>query len=124
MKKKSTITWREKAIEKWNATTFRQYLSDQHEERFGIPYVCNSIPMEAKNIRRMIDTYGPEITKTFIDECIRQHSPSHQYPGISFWFMFAYKRESILPKVLKAHQDKSEELTTQTMSIEEATDWF
>lgn len=119
--------WKARELQDWNATTFRAYLADQHEERFGVPYVSNNIAAEARNIKRMYEQYGKEVLRDFIDECLRQFRPNPKYPGITFFFMFSYMRERVLPKVLKRHRDqqrKTEELTTQTMSIEEAAEWF
>lgn len=119
--------WKARDIEDWNATTFRAYLADRHQERFGIPYVTNNIAAEARNIKRMYEQYGKQVTKDFIDECLRQYRPGPNYQGITFFFMFSYMRERVLPKVLKAHMDrqrKSEELATQTMTAEEAAEWF
>lgn len=119
--------WKERKIEDWNATTFRAYLADRHEELFGIPYVTNNIAAEARNIKRMYEQYGKEITKDFIDECLRQYRPNGNYRGITFFFMFSYMRERVLPKVIEAHRKrnrKSEELATQTMTADEAAEWF
>lgn len=119
--------WKSRDIEDWNATTFRAYLADRHEERFGIPYVSNNIGAEARNIKLMCEKYGKQVTKDFIDECLRQFRPNPNYPGITFFFMFSYMRERVLKQVLKRHRDrqrKTEEMTTQTMTIEEAADWF
>jgi hypothetical protein len=97
-----------RAIMDWNATSFRTYLADKHAERFGIPYVPRKITIEAKLIRNMIDEYGPEITRRFIDECFREYKPTPQYPSLNFVFMFSYMKERVIPRILAEVKRKEE----------------
>jgi hypothetical protein len=93
--------WRARDIADWNATTFAAYLADRHEAHFGIKYVAgNSVAKERTWIRRMIDEYGPDVTKRFIDACLAEYKPTPQYPGVSFAFMYSFMRARVLPRVL------------------------
>lgn len=92
--------WRARNIYKWNATTFGSYLEDTHEDLYGIPYVTRSYGMERRLIRKMIDDYGGEVTKRFIDVCFEMYKPTTQYPGINFAFMYSYMKERHLPPIL------------------------
>lgn len=93
--------WQERSIEDWNTTTVRAYLRAKHEELLGIPYVAKNVKMEAGQIKWMLDNYGPEVTRAFIDECFRDYKPNPRFPGLNFWFMFTYMRNRVLPRVLE-----------------------
>ena len=95
--------WRNRSIDQYNVTTFRQYLYDRHRELYGLDYV-GAVKRDCGMISGMIKQHDKATVKAFIDECFRQHRPSAQYPGINFWFMFTYKRDQVLPKVLLAQR--------------------
>ena len=93
--------WRARDLDDWNATTFAAYLADRHEDIFGIKYVAgNNVARERAMLKRMIDEYGPEVTRRFIDACLAEYKPTTQYPGVSFTFMYSYMRARVLPRVL------------------------
>jgi hypothetical protein len=127
-KKPKANDWKNRELNDWNATTFRAYLADKHEERFDVPYVANSIPVEAKNIKRMIDEHGPEITKKFIDLALEDYKPSSTYPSVNFMFMYSYMRERILPRAIvqvrnTETKDAAQE-TTESMDFDDALNWI
>lgn len=101
--------WRARGFKNWNAATLRAYMEEQHEERFGLPYVTNNIPVEATNMKRMINKHGAKVVKAFVDECFDSYQPSPQYPSINFMFMYSFMRERNLPKVLLKTERKQEE---------------
>lgn len=126
-REKLPTDWRERPLGKWNATTFRLYLSDTHQERFGIPYISRSIKTEAAMCKRMIDEYGAEATKAFIDECFREYKPNPQYPSINFAFMYSFMRDRVMPKVLAeiARRDRLAMAEQHAvMTEEEITNWL
>ena len=97
--------WRARDLADWNATTFAAYLSDRHADMFGIKYVAgNNVARERAMLKRMIDEYGPDVTKRFIDACLAEYKPTTQYPGVSFTFMYSYMRARVLPRVLSEVQ--------------------
>src|SRR5690554_3753401 len=95
-KKPPAHDWKNRDISDWNATTFRVYLEEEHEELYGVPYARRGpIAMEAALLKRMIDEHGPETVKAFIDECFRKYKPNSRYPGVNFAFMKTYMGECL-----------------------------
>lgn len=88
-------------LEKWNVTTFREYLKALHKEHYGIPYVTNNHAVEGRFIKDMQTKYGNLATMRFIDACFNTHKPTPKYPALNFGFMYSYMRERLLPIVLK-----------------------
>lgn len=125
-KQKLPTSWRDRPLDKWNASTFRQYLSDMHTDRYGIAYTARNYGMEAKLIRTMIDDHGAEITKSFIDTCFSEYRPTPQYPSLNFAFMYSYMRERILPKLMaeQARHERMEQEQANEMSIDEINEWL
>jgi hypothetical protein len=100
MKKPSVKDWRNRDIADWTVGTFREFLADQHTERYGIGYVARNYTIEAKWLKAMIAEHGPEVVRAFIEACFKDYRPTAQYPGLNFAFMFSYQRSRILPRVL------------------------
>jgi hypothetical protein len=92
----------DKPVNDWNVRDFTNYLAERHEQLFGVPYVpYRSWKVEQGLIGSIIGTRGknakprkhePAVLKRFIDECFREYRPTRQYPGISFGFMWTYKK--------------------------------
>jgi glycine cleavage system protein P-like pyridoxal-binding family len=101
--------WRARDLADWNATTFAAYLAERHADMFGIKYVAgNSVARERAMLKRMIDEYGPDVTKRFIDACLAEYKPTPQYPGVSFTFMYSFMRSRVLPRVLAEVQREAQ----------------
>jgi hypothetical protein len=100
MTKISVKDWRNLPVENWTVTTFRQYLADQHEAKYGIKYTTRNFAIEARWLKAMVAEHGPEIVKAFIEGCFAEYKPTRDYPGLSFSFMFSYQRARILPRVM------------------------
>jgi hypothetical protein len=115
--------WRNLPIEKWTLTTFRQYLADQHEQRYGIKYVTRSFAIEGRWLKSMIAEHGAEVVRAFIDACFAEYRPTRDYPGLNFSFMFSYQRSRVLPKVL-ADMQRKQRRSQQTEPAEDLTDWL
>lgn len=111
MKKSNTKDWRNLEIERWNATTFREYLKYLHLEKFGIPYVPKNYAVEGRMLKRTWEEYGKLATKRFIEKCFEIYRPTQNYPGVNFGFMYSYMRGSVMPRVLK--ELKAEEYERQ-----------
>lgn len=118
--------WRARDLADWNSHTFRAYISDKHAELYGIAYVTRNYGMEARLIKSMIDAHGTDVTKRFIDECFREYRPTPQYPGINFAFMYSYKRERILPRILAEvkREQQRQQAAERRMSAEEIAEWL
>lgn len=118
MNKISVKDWRNLPTADWTVTTFRQYLADQHEAKYGIKYTTRSFAVEGRWLKSMIAEHGAEVVRSFIDACLAEYRPTRDYPGLSFSFMFSYQRARVLPRVLseikrkqiaKEYQQKSED---------------
>ncbi|MCC2383489.1 hypothetical protein [Bacillus cereus] len=118
----STKDFRNLPIEKWNVTTFREYLKHEHEECYKIPYVTRSHAMEGRMLKTFIAEYKPEATKRFIDACFADYKPTREYPGLNFAFMYSYMRSRLLPKVLEEIRRKSAHLSRNPAHIEVSTE--
>jgi hypothetical protein len=117
------VEWQARELKDWNAVTFRAYMSHLHSEKFHVPYITNNIAAESKNIKRMYEEFGRDVVKAFIDECFNQYRPSPQYPNLSFFFMYSYMRERVLPQALKKQQ-AARKAETQQITNDEAEAWF
>jgi hypothetical protein len=98
--KMSVKDWRNLPIERWTVTTFRQFLADEHQRRYGIAYVARNYAIEARWLKSMIAEHGAEIVRAFIEACFAEYRPTAQYPGLNFGFMYSYQRARVLPRVL------------------------
>jgi hypothetical protein len=124
----STKDFRNLPIEKWNVTTFREYLKHEHEERYKISYVTRSYAMEGRMLKAFIAEHKPEATKRFIDVCFADYKPTREYPGLNFAFMYSYMRSRLLPRVLEEIRRKGAHLSRDTeqiiVSTEEIIDYL
>jgi len=95
--------WAERDIAEWNVASFCAYLTDKHREMFGIDYA----PMRGWRTEQGIlggligtqsrtapkpRTASNEDVKRFIDETFATYTPTTQYPGTSFGFMWTYRK--------------------------------
>ncbi|WP_077297364.1 hypothetical protein [Virgibacillus pantothenticus] len=99
MTKPTTKDWRNLPIERWNVTTFTEYLRDKHKEMFGIEYVpYRSWRVEQGLLGNLIGTRAKPQTedkalvKRFIDEAFSEYRPNPKYPGVSFGWCWTYKK--------------------------------
>jgi hypothetical protein len=70
-------------------------MSEKHFERFGIKYVAQNIAAEAGMMKRMLDEYGAEAVKEFIDRSLHLYKPSPRYPGINFATMVRFYKSEL-----------------------------
>ena len=124
MSKTPGYKYQELSLDKWNVASFRSYMKDRHEELYKIPYVTNNYGMESKMIKTMIDEYGQEVVKRFIDECFKEYKPTAKYPGLNFAFMYSFMRSKVLPRVLKdvEKEAKKENRKENGLNYEELAD--
>ncbi|SDY93360.1 hypothetical protein [Bacillus sp. 166amftsu] len=118
----STKDFRNLPIEKWNVTTFREYLKHVHGERYEIPYVTRSYAMEGRMLKAFIAEHKPEATKRFIDVCFADYKPTREYPGLNFAFMYSYMRSRLLPRILDELRKRDEQHCRQRVHIEVSTE--
>lgn len=123
MTKINVKDWRNLPVDSWTVTTFRQYLADQHEAKYGIKYTTRSFAIEGRWLKAMIAEHNAEIVKAFIDGCFAEYKPTRDYPGLSFSFMFSYQRARILPRVLS--ESKRRAIVQQAVEeTEDLSDWL
>ena len=98
--------WKNLEVKDWNATTFREYIKYLNVERFGVPAVTFNIRTENSMISAMIKEYGKEITKAFVEECVRKYKPNGNYPTVNFATMYSYMKGYELPRVVDAERKR------------------
>lgn len=126
MAKIKTSDFEQLPIDKWNGTTFKAYMGNLHQTKYGIPYVANNHAVEGKFLKNMYTEFGQEVTKRFIEKCFDTYKPTNRYPGLNFGFMYSYMRERNLPVVLKelATEKLRAERTQASQETAINTDWF
>lgn len=99
----SSKDWRNRPLDQWNVTTFTEYLKDSHKERFGVDYapmrnwgveqgfLGDLIGTQARNKPKPRKASNTQV-KRFIDECFATYTPNAKYPGTSFGFAWAYRK--------------------------------
>ena len=116
--------WRNRDIDDWNVVSFTEYLRDKHREQFGIEYApMRSWRMEQGQIGRLIGTRTKEGThskamvKRFIDEAFASYTPTAQYPGTNFGFIYSYRRN--LLQRIEAEASEKKRLKERMESVED-----
>ena len=122
-KKPNAKDWQNRDIADWNTTTFRQFLADQHEAKYGIKYTTRSFAIEGRWLKAMIAEHGAEVVRAFIEACFAEYKPTRDYPGLNFAFMFSYQRARILPRVLADVKRRQAVVRTEVENVE-IDDWL
>lgn len=107
--------WKELPFEKWNTNTFFAYLLDRHREVRSIDYVAGrGKQVDLRMIKDFVNTHGKEITRAFIDECLKQYKVTNtRYMICTFTFMRTYMAAQILPQ-LQVQAQRAEEAAKET----------
>jgi hypothetical protein len=122
--KPSVKDWRNLPTPDWTVTTFRQFLADQHEAKYGIKYTTRNFAIEARWLKSMIAEHGAEVVRAFIEACFADYKPTRDYPGLAFSFMFSYQRARILPRVLADVKRRQSVQQTVEQTQEFDDDWL
>src|SRR5699024_12727749 len=116
--------WRNRDIDDWNVTTFTEYLRDKHHEMFGVEYApMRSWQLEQGQLGRLMGTRTKEGThskamvKRFIDEAFASYTPTAQYPGTNFGFIYSYRRN--LLQRIEAEASEKKRLKERMESVED-----
>ncbi|WP_102273209.1 hypothetical protein [Cytobacillus massiliigabonensis] len=123
-KKPSVRDWRNFSADKWTVTTFRAYLFDEHERRYGISYVTRNHAIEGRWLKTLIAEHGAEVVRKFIDACFAEYRPTPQYPGLNFAFMYSYQRARILPRILAEQARRERAQAIAAPITEEEIGWL
>ncbi|MEK3887316.1 hypothetical protein [Bacillus sp. FSL K6-3431] len=126
--------WQARNINDWNTTTFHAYMVDKHAELFG----CDYVPMknwitEKGLLGRLIGTSGKnakprtasnEMVKEFIDECFASYTPTAEYPGTSFGFSWAYRKNVWQRLQIEEQRKQAASKAEETTDWEDLADWL
>ncbi|SET43196.1 hypothetical protein SAMN05216389_11153 [Oceanobacillus limi] len=130
MTRTKSTDWRNLPLDKWNTLTFHAYLSDKHEEMFGVEYVpYRGWQAEKGLIGNLIGTktkgakYDKAIVKRFIDEAMSEYKPTRQYPGTSFGWLYTYRKQT-WQRVLAEVQRKEERKEAQEIDVDDISGWL
>lgn len=110
-------------IELWNGTTFREYTKHLNVER-GLPYIQGSPMLENQWIKQLVNEYGNENTKKFIELCVAEHKISDKFPTITIYFMKHFLLQNYMPRVLQVEikktklQELREKLQEESKDVE------
>jgi hypothetical protein len=91
-----TTDWRQLPIETWTATTFKEYLVEQHQLKFDLPYQVNNWKMHQRMIKNLYEKHGQEVVKEFIDICFSRLRPKAPYYNLNFVYLYSYYRDMYL----------------------------
>lgn len=132
--------WRNRPIETWNTLTFTEYLKDEHKERFGIDYapmggrwgveqgILGDLIGTQSRTKPKPRTASNADVKRFIDETFAGYTPSAQYPGTSFGFMWTYRKTDwqriCAASMAQARRAAIVENAVAETDIDELGDWF
>lgn len=121
-------SYSEKPVDKWNTKDFLAYMSDEHQKKFGIPYIpVGGWQREAGMLGNLIGTrtkpakYDKETIKYFIDLCIKTYRPNEQYPGINFTFMYSYRPREFQQAIVATKRKQAAE-SAETNNFEDMED--
>lgn len=130
------ITYVDKDIEDWNVNDFLAYMSDEHKQRFNCDYQpFGSWAQERGLLSNLVGTktkqgkYAKELLKGFIDYCFKTYVPTSEYKGISFGFMWTYKKslfQTIEVRYNRRMQDKKavSDFKPTESDLNDIAEWF
>lgn len=118
-------TYKDKAVEQWNANDFLKYMCDEHLERFKCEYApFGSWSAERGCLWQYIGTikkagkYDKALIKEFIDYCFKTYKPTASFPGINFGFMATYRKND-LSRLQKQRNQKINDTVESKKTIED-----
>ena len=128
--------WRNRPLETWNVASFCAYLTDKHTHMFGIDYA----PMRGWRTEQGIlggligtqsrtapkpRTASNADVKRFIDETFASYTPTAQYPGTSFGFMWSYRKTDWQRIQAESNRkQRAEQHAQQEEDWDEITEWL
>lgn len=126
--------WRNLPVVEWNTTSFHDYLADEHKRRFGVDYApFGTWQAEKGMLGRLIGTarkpgtHDKALVKRFIDACFDEYKPTAQWPGISFGFMWTYKKpvmQRLQAEALKSERSDTAAQNADNTNWEDLAEWL
>lgn len=132
------LNYSEKPTADWNANDFLRYIADRHLAVYGTEYTPpgRNWALERGLIGNIIGTkggrqpkprkYEPEVLRAFIDECLRVHKCTAQYPTASLTWFWKWKTD-VWARVLAEHGRKvaaAERAKQAESDVEDLSDWL
>jgi hypothetical protein len=131
------LKYTEKPTADWNANDFLAFIADRHLAVYGTEYTPPGRNWQAERglIGSLIGTkgknakprkYEPEVLRAFIEECLRTHKCTAQYPTVSLSWLYKWKTD-IWARVLADYRRKvaAEARAQQVVEdVEDISDWL
>jgi hypothetical protein len=128
------INYSEKPVDKWSTNDMIAYITARHSEVYGVEYrPYRSWSAERGLIGGLIGTrqkprkYEPELVKAFIDECLKTHKGTREFPGVSFTWLWTYKTQVWQRVMAEANRNAEREARRNhqpQQPIEDITEWL
>lgn len=116
--------------EEWNVRCFQDFLRDSHEDILGVTYQpARGYAAEAGLLGTIVGTqkkpaqYDKALIKEFILRCIKDYRARPGYPGISFLFMWSY-RKNVLQQIELEWARKQTEATKEDVDYDDLEEWL
>jgi hypothetical protein len=129
-----TVNYSEKPVDKWSTNDMIAYITARHSEVYGVEYrPYRSWSAERGLIGGLIGTrqkprkYEPELVKAFIDECLKTHKGTREFPGVSFTWLWTYKTQVWQRVMAEANRNAEREARRNhqpQQPIEDITEWL
>lgn len=122
-------------VEKWNTKHFTDYLTAEHKRIFGVDYVPfggvwakeRGMIGGAIGTARKPGSHDKALIKTFIDVCFAEYTPTRDYPGTNFGFMWSY-RKNVLQRLqaesLRKASAKDAVQASDNDNIDKLAEWL
>lgn len=122
--------YHELPVDKWNVRCFQDFMQDKHKEILGVTYQPGGgWQREVGLLGTIIGTqkkaaqYDRSLIKEFIERCIAEYKPRQGYPGISFLFMWSFRKNTLQQLELEYTQ-KANESAKEDVNYDDLEDWL
>lgn len=117
-------------VEEWNVRCFQDFMRDKHEEVLGVTYQPGrGHGAEAGLLGDIVGTqkkpqkYPKPLIKEFIERCIAEYRPRPGFPGISFMFMWSFRKNTLQQLELEYKQEQTQEAKAD-VDYSDLEDWL
>lgn len=117
-------------VDKWNTRCFQDFLKEKHKEILGVTYQPGGgWQREVGLLGTLVGTqkkeaqYDKALIKEFIERCLYDYKPRAGYPGISFMFMWSFKKNTLQQLELE-HKAKKKEAAKEDVDYGDMEDWL
>lgn len=119
----------EVAVEKWNVRHFHDFMSDYHKKKLGVTYqpgggwrAEQGLLGDIIGTQKKKAQYDKELIKEFIIRCVDTYSPRQGFPGISFMFMWSFRKNVLQQLELDFARKQAAEVASTADDLDE--EWF